>query len=730
MSVRRRGIFLISSLITLVLVAMIITASLSLTSGFSLRADSSSDHANAKRAAESGLRYAEVRLQEDPGWRGDGNGIILNTPDLFVVEDRGNVYGLVKVAGQDFSQFRIRFNFQDGSAGGDGLDDPQKPTNFAYVSVNNLAKGTPTPLPRVDSNGIASHTPGSEEAPPFTAVVIVEGRAGNGLRQASPSNLLPADVEGQVSTSVMEAYLRVTGVNGLNAASMSAKDFVVDLGASGDTMTLAVQDKESQSAVIRSKESIKVLNGKTSGNLKAENGEARTKTGNIDARFESGDLTLATEQSTDRFYQLSFDEVEQADPSGNSLAAGTYVWWETSSGGELHYYDMNYEAYVKHIEANPTDPGSTSVSLPSSVSLSGTQLSLTGDVYIKKTGKGTTDFTLIPRGGAPEDPPSAVSTGFSSQAYAKALIAAGITLPQNRHGWRSTPTLSEFFAAGGPGDDPNWTTVIPGFQFRLAGDNNQGFEYQIDSQVVPTPTLEQAIEAFIEQKNPSGSYWQQNTTSGNGWEGQAKVWGVQVESVSPDALKELELGGTVSDNLTVNETQIHFSPPEGKSATLTSQGDIRIGGGVFGQGGSITSQGQIRISGLGTDLSANPNGQEGVSLYAKGDIVLSALKPTGTSGSYTYGDFNLKGVVYTQSNFEAKLGYDDPSVGDWGNLALTGSLVAYGGDPAGEPGANGNGSIKVTAKKFDLTFDPAYMNMLDGSPAGVRLEQTLKYTHR
>ena len=145
---------------------------------------------------------------------------------------------------------------------------------------------------------------------------------------------------------------------------------------------------------------------------------------------------------------------------------------------------------------------------------------------------------------------------------------------------------------------------------------------------------------------------------------------------------------------------------------LSTTGDMRIGAAIQAEGGALTSEQQIRVVGLGaTDLLANPNAEEGVNIYAKGDVVFSTLEQNGDQWDYM--DVQLNGMIYTQGNFKAKLGMDSPDVSRWGIFNLTGALVAYGGDPDGQdPGANGEGNFSLNAETSHIQFDPNYIGQL------------------
>ena len=193
---------------------------------------------------------------------------------------------------------------------------------------------------------------------------------------------------------------------------------------------------------------------------------------------------------------------------------------------------------------------------------------------------------------------------------------------------------------------------------------------------------------------------------------------------------EGDLNPGTGDTTTAEDLEINFEPPDGESATLSSDGNIRIGAKLKGEGASITSQGSLSVVGAGADLSATANAEEGVNMYAKGDITLSTLKDKGND-QYEFKDIKLKGLVYTWGDFDAKMGNDDPSV-KRGKFSLEGTLVAYGGDPAnGKPANTNKGLVNIDAEEVKLKFDPAYLlSVMKTLPDNVQFKRTAWTAYR
>ncbi|MCA9781617.1 MAG: hypothetical protein KC800_33095, partial [Candidatus Eremiobacteraeota bacterium] len=212
---KRNGIVLISVMFITVLIGMYVASTMILSRGQILTGKQSRESQLAESAARSGIEYALARLEENVEWRGDGNGVVVDSPGLTVVEDNGNVVGLIRGTDGSQSQFRIRFNFQDGAAGGDGLEDPGSAMAFdsPHVSVNNLINMVEVPLPMGDGAGYSVAGTSSGVVPPGAVALVCEGRVSPGLDSAGPANPNPS-LDRVTSTRVIEGFYRVKEVFG------------------------------------------------------------------------------------------------------------------------------------------------------------------------------------------------------------------------------------------------------------------------------------------------------------------------------------------------------------------------------------------------------------------------------------------------------------------------------------------------------------------------------------
>ena len=642
----------------------------------------------ALKAAQAGLSYAQVRLGEDPAWRGDANRTVIDSPDLFVVEDQGNVIGLIRSENGAFAQFRIRFNFQDDSAdNAEDLPDPELWIDHPFVSVNNLHSGGAVSVPRADQSSF-SVTEDSERpytVPGGSVCVLVEGRAGPSLAALAPTNPNPEPARGELSTRVVEAYFRVNDLPGADASAQAAGNINVSLQSG----VLEMKDKSSaETPRLRSKGDITVTGG-PDPNLRASKGETFSAGGDLHADYDPDEVTPKLEDPNAGFYQLTWDDVKKAEGT-DSLAAGTYVLWDD---GTLHYYDMDYATYKDFIESNPTN-GGTSFSLPGTIALdtsdpSKPSITISGDTTISPTGE-TDEFNLIPREGAQEKEGSGNEPPSDADEAAEQLLSASSGWTQTHNGtdgmrWQVTASGNTVISLS-----PNFVIHVTSSELYLEDhDGSAG-------------GLAGALATLASNPSYHDELVELGTLLGVGGGDNGK----------------LELPG-VEDELRPDDIKVEFKPEEGDSAILSAEGNVRIGSNLKGEGGAVTSGGSIRIVGAGTDLTANF--EDGINLYAREDIVLSSFKEETDGGSYK--DFKLRGVIYAWGDITAMIGQDHEDVDSWGSFEVIGAVVAYGGDPAEAP-VPGNGHIEMTAKGVKLEFDPAYLAAFDRTPPPGPLSKT------
>lgn len=705
---KRRGVVLLSTLLLILVIAMFVGSASQVGIRSLFVAGSSASSGSAETAAESGIQYALMQLRVNARWRGDLNTTTLQTPEVVVREDNGNVVGYLA----DGSQFRLRFNYQDGD-GAENLPDPTMRLDMPYVSMNNVMYSTPSPLPRADGAG-ASVKPTSARpysVPEFSVGLIVEGRAGS----FSHGDFQNTEPRGRASSVVLEAVYRVDDISALalDAASMSARDFHALLPQGQGSVTVDSRAGGGQPR-LRSKGKVEV-DGGDGVNYLSPDGQVLSGDSRLHASADG--VSVDQEGANTGFYDLSWDQVKHADTTGSTLPAGTYVWWQD---GSLHYYDLNYQDYAKFIKANPTHPGTAVPAMPEGVSLDSAnrKLVIKGDLNIAprtvsslvSSADPPEDFAVLPRQGAPVAP---AEVDFSNSETANTSVS--LYFAQNPELMREF-FLAQFgtsyeFNVDGGAVDFSFSGADSAETFQLVVGSGGGDNLRSGSEFV-TPE-HQIIESLFfydsTLANDSKSYLESN---GGLTEG------------------DLQLPG-VSDNLAPSNLSVDFAPTSGDSATLSASGNVRIGARLEGQGGSITAGGNVSVIGFGADFAADPQAQSGVSIYAKGNVLFSTYRVDKRTGAAGFQDVKIKGVVYSWGDITTRMGHRKLTADNWGEFVLEGALVAYGGVPGtadtpGTPGSGKGGAVNLQSRQSHLTFDPAYLlSVMNVGPANLPMSRTL-----
>lgn len=390
---RRKAVVLISTLVLVVIIFMVFVAAVALIPGQQAASRNLYENRAAAQAAEAGMQYAQARLQERPTWRGDGDGTTPTfsfvSPDgnLAVEENNGNVLGYVRTAGRQLDmQFRIRFNYYDGAVGSAGdadqLNDPPLFLDTPYVSVNNLAGSASIPVPRaVDSGGVFRVTPASPmpyDAPRFTACILVEGRAGQGLRDQWAGGLNPNPNPGNrlVVRTVQEAYFRRGNIAGLDAVAYSG----LDIGANTLGQVRVSSASGSDIPRVRSNGNVAVssLPGGSASYTTDTGGEVYVNnTGSFMVNGAASTAPAGIQQTTPtgKFLQLKWSKIKKAQATDANVAAGTYLWRQGGGGAYLEYYPQNYDPLATYA------PGSGTVI----TSGSGMELTTLGGIAVDPT---------------------------------------------------------------------------------------------------------------------------------------------------------------------------------------------------------------------------------------------------------------------------------------------------------------------------------------------------------
>lgn len=650
---RRRGIILIMALFIVLVMGMVGRAIVAGGPANLQMALQTARDLAARRACEAGVSYARLRLRENPDWKGDGNALVVDRPDLKVLEDNGNVFGLITDSEGQKSQFRLRFNYQDGADGGDGLDDPG-PGHFVdniYVSANNLSGPNDLALPRAQNASpfiavpLATASPGPGPPPPLdpdavlllpkgSAAILVEGRTGRGTLDMSHPDDLPSG--GQLTTRVVQVVLSEAVDLGVPDASvMAGGDFLAETtnGVTDSIVGLGTPR-------LRSKGSVKVVNSEhTAPNRLQMNGELSFDRNQGLTAHLNGSVTQVQESVGDSkdFYRLKWSDVVQADASPTSTTAvqipgGTYVFWEDHS---LHYFDMSLADYKTYIAANPTATGQTLSSNLSEV-------------------RSSTNLSSVP-GGINVDHRTGNLNVSKDLAVVSSVSGVDSICITPREGHPLTPTDTTYNLSSSP-----------------------------DEQYSQHPTITLANSTFSTQSDM-----------------------VLLCDVAANNSTLTSAGSAVIASTSVVWNTSTPPPPSGGGG----------GGGGGGHGGHGGFHGGPPPPPPPSYLPQSTQNQGLSMYVKKNLTVSTwqpaPVDYVGTLGNVpfsAFGDLRLDGLVYCWGDFTGYAGVPGTRDVDnaYGDLSVQGALVAYGADPGtGQPGSAGNGKVTMYARGVDLKYDSA-----------------------
>jgi hypothetical protein len=319
--------------------------------------DQSSFDLGAQRAAEAGASYARLQLRENADWKGDLNKVTLDTPDMKVVEDNGNVFGWVRSPHGEVAMFRIRFNYQDGSGGGDGMANPAKLIPNTYLSFNNVRSGGEKPVPSVDPGSFVAGGAPAEMVSRGVCLLRVEGWAGSALHRTTG----PLDEPGV--GPLQKRLLRIAyGATMGEASPDSALSAGGGLHLQTDTEAKVVKLGLGVNRV-RSKKGVSVvLPDKTPARAKLnmKGSVTRDPKSGLFANFAKNKILEANETVGDGqdFHNIAWEDVPKASTArGAKAVAGGIYRFGGSVPDTLTYYDMTISEFKALANANPkVDP--------------------------------------------------------------------------------------------------------------------------------------------------------------------------------------------------------------------------------------------------------------------------------------------------------------------------------------------------------------------------------------
>ena len=366
----KRGIVLITTMLTVVLVIMLLSSVVYSNLGSMRLASNFYGREEALMAAQSGVEYAVTCLQSDVTWRGDkqDNTFTNSAEGISVRERNGNVVGMLTTANGNKSFFRIKFNYEDGENGFDGMKDSSDSERIQspYVSVNNLFNTTPTKVytasqdgklktkqsqdrfgkNRTEADGASSFSLGKS-----SCYLVVEGFAGNGVRDLTLDKaftLTPEQVS-NLNPRRVETYLALSSETQFtDSVACAAGDLTTD-----SNLIRISNAKGSSSPKMHSLHNLNI----TSGTVDFDNGQLYYGSGysySINGKTVGEDSKYTAQQSDDKssFTRLEWDDITKANSKGQryeKINAGTYVWSKNPETGKnvLKRYVGNYPPGTK-----------------------------------------------------------------------------------------------------------------------------------------------------------------------------------------------------------------------------------------------------------------------------------------------------------------------------------------------------------------------------------------------
>lgn len=392
----KQGIVLVTTMLCVVMVTMLLSTVVYSNIGSMRLSSNFYGHEGALMAAQSGVQYAINRLQSDITWHGEPTESTGNAPSLdnglSVYEAEGNVVGEI-ISGDHKSFFRIKFNYEDGDDGFDGLKNSSKKyIPSPYVSVNNLYNSTPThiytasgtgnddvgKLKTADISGSSGETRHraidsesklitGQPLDKSTCALLVEGFDGNGVQSWTKDKVLTLDVTkldsgAEVSHRVVETYLTFGSTPNMtdavacaagNLKVVGGKTFIKNAQGSGTPKIRGLGDVDLQY-----------------NEISFPNGEihyGQTWQVNGTSVLSGNDFTAKSDQATANFTPIRWDSVPKASGSDTAkLKAGTYVWsreYQEDKNGEKRYYNVLRHYSAVYTPQSPYASSSTTDSL-------------------------------------------------------------------------------------------------------------------------------------------------------------------------------------------------------------------------------------------------------------------------------------------------------------------------------------------------------------------------------
>jgi hypothetical protein len=737
---RPRGIMLVVALLTAVVVLMFLGAALKLVPSQLNETVHSREKAAADAAARSGVAYALSRLQEDVSWRANSVAkVVVDTPQLKITEDLGNVVGHLVAADGTKSEFQIRFNYQNGSSQTgdwqDGFDDPGQLYLYGAISQNNLSENSAADVPAPvtssfgSSSAVTAASAVATSAPRYSCLLQVVGLSGRGVTGvgvSSRTNSVSSDAMVVFTRAEMNASDSVGYFGGGLTANLTGVD-----GAGGTEGILSLDSVDARPAKLRTVKDVSV------------GGQLAAKSGSEVVLGTTGTLTQATltssvqtshqsaQQQKEKWPRTKWSDITKAGPSDSHLAPGTYIWRRDPSTKEYvidHYSEAVVGSTVPATTPTTYTESGFNLHFPPSVRMDAAHLTLEfkDKVYIDPTAsldslRITYDDTVALAGLRPLN-------NFSGAAGKTAILSAkgDIALDGVSRGKGSVTTeksiqfqSSSVFEADpdsavaiyAKGDvnltPPSGAQTAPFNEYIAQGAVSTALTLANAANVGTLSTADATSDALADLA-PVGPTFISNQYSsavnpGVAWSTAvpalnfaASASGFSLNAVPTytslfqplnTALSGLSVGWTQTGGYTINPPTVNYTASSLKSFSI-----------------SKTVQA----------LSFDSTGQSSTHTITS-PLMLQALKIAPTF-PLTSNDIGFSGLIYAEGNLNANV----PNA----NLFFNGILCLWGGDSNADPGSGGTGLGTINCMNTYFNYDPSCLLKKPGTLLAGQLDQT------
>lgn len=716
--VRVRGIVLLSILVLTLLATFFIGALIQMNPSRLRRTVHSERHDLASAAAKAGVEYALTRLSQDPDWRGDGNRVTVDSPGLVIREDQGNVWGWVRPDDGDWAGFRLRFNYQDGEDGPDGLPQPSQMMGYPGISVNNLKGASELLLPIGEGPDFAYQGQTSYPVPEYSLALLVQGFVGPGV---SPDKLTDFEKSANAELVVRE----LEGLYKVSRLTDSLSDgAVLQAGADSEFILGAEDDHggghlrlmaQGQIARMRSKgkSTIRQGAGKAADFNFYPDLDAEVRVGQtFESKAKSGQgFHQSSELPSDVMLKVEWEKVNNSSQTNRMrIPSGVYAVSEAGSGDRVKYYPMTFKEYRAGLISGAK---LTSAPLPAEfkeslseenvvvggVSQKRDVLTLTRDVEVFNTPGAGGDLAIVPASGVRQ---AAIPTELDTAALealppdqqeqaGKALLDLLMTKAGN-------PSVLELQTNGSSYSIDTASGLTGGSPADFARDLFRSGGQLSAPGATLTFSPSTGVKATI-----GGGY----KLSGQSLLGELKGAGLQLPPALAESGDSFDIPQSVMPDSTVaQDIEVRFAPQAGKSAAIRANGSILLGSHLSGRGGAVVANDRVDLIGLGIDIESWKGEKDGISVYSKGPINISTYDPSRKK----YWDASIKGVMFSGDRIRVRMGEEGVTDGGaWGRFDFHGAAIALGDAPgAAVPGdlpVNGNGLPEISSVSWGTGED-------------------------